>query len=167
MKKLKYCILLLRMIIFFSVVFSAVPVNAQQKIAKPKKVKKVNPAKSKLPYSAGPLFDGEEILRLKLSGKLREILTDRGENVSYHPMLLQYKKKDSTTVSIPVQVRARGHFRRRKENCSMAPLLLNIEKSAKLKSTLFEKQDKLKLVTPCKGEEYVIKEYLEIGRAHV
>ncbi len=42
----------------------------------------------------------------------------------------------------------------------MPPLLLNIVKSAKLKSTLFEKQDKLKLVTPCKGDEYVIQEYL-------
>lgn len=159
MKKLN-CGIFLTHLLFFCFLFATVPVNAQPKSAKPKKVKKVNPEKSKLPYSAGPLFNDEEILRFKLTGRLREILSDRGENVSYHPMLLQYKKKDSTTVSIPLQVRARGHFRRRKENCTMAPLLLNIEKSAKLKSTLFEKQDKLKLVTPCKGDEYVIKEYL-------
>ncbi len=160
MRKLNCCIFLLYLVIFFCILFSAVPVNAQQKIARPKKIKKVNTEKSKLPYSAGPLFDDEEVLRLKLSGRLREILSDRGETVSYHPMLLQYKKKDSTMISIPLQVRSRGHFRRRKENCAMPPLLLNIVKSAKLKSTLFEKQDKLKLVTPCKGDEYVIQEYL-------
>ncbi len=160
MRKSNGCIFLLHLIICFCILFVAVSVNAQQKIAKPKKVKKVNPEKSRLPYSAGPLFDDDEVLKIKLSGRLREIFNDRGETVSYHQMLLQYKKKDSTIVSISLQVRSRGHFRRRKENCAMPPLLLNIVKSARLKSTLFEKQDKLKLVTPCRGDEYVIQEYL-------
>jgi hypothetical protein len=57
-------------------------------------------------------------------------------------------------------VKARGHFRRRRENCSLPPLLLNIDKAARLKGTEFEKQDKLKLVTPCKSDDYVIREYL-------
>jgi hypothetical protein len=37
---------------------------------------------------------------------------------------------------------------------------LNIDKAARLKGTEFEKQDKLKLVTPCKSDDYVIREYL-------
>lgn len=117
--------------------------------------------KSSGPYAPGPLFGDDSILDFRLTGKLKELFNDRGaDTVTYHPMLLRYTKKDNSEVSIPLQVKSRGHFRRMRENCSMPPLLLNIVKQAKLKSTIFEKQDKLKLVTPCRGDEYVVYEYL-------
>ena len=42
----------------------------------------------------------------------------------------------------------------------MPPLLLNFPKSEKNKNTVFAKQNKLKLVVPCQGDEYVIREWL-------
>jgi hypothetical protein len=141
------------------IILSAPPLLAQkksEKSVKPQKPKKV----AATPYVPGPLFQTDEVLHFKLSGRLREIFNDRSSELpTYHPIRLQFKKKDST-LSIPVLVRTRGNFRRREENCAMPPLLINIEKLARLKSSVFEKQDKLKLVTPCKTDDYVIREYL-------
>lgn len=125
---------------------------------------------------AQKLFNDDDILHFKLVGKLNELLNDRDDKkVSYHPVLLQYLRKDSSLASIQLKVETRGHFRRDKNNCSMPPLLLNFSKLSQVKNTVFEKQNKLKLVTPCRGDEYVIYEWLvyklynlvKIGRAHV
>jgi len=54
---------------------------------------------------------------------------------------------------------ARGNFRLDPENCNFPPLLLNFKKGD-LANTVFDGQDKLKLVTPCQQESDVIEEYL-------
>jgi hypothetical protein len=100
------------------------------------------------------------VLKLKFHGRLKDIYKDRKDEAVYRPALIQYLKKDSI-FNLNIQVKTRGHFRRMASNCELPPLLININKSSKLKNTLFEKQDKLKLVMPCvDNEEYVIKEYL-------
>ena len=63
-----------------------------------------------------------------------------------------------------IQVRTRGNFRLSRRNCDLPPLRLNVKKGA-TKGTLFEGQDKLKLVLPCKPgqdywEQYVLLEYM-------
>jgi hypothetical protein len=144
---------------FIALLLLSFQLSAQKKVAKPTKPKKVKKITT-TPYVPAPLFTSDEVLHFTLTGKLREIFSDRADQgVSYHPVLMQFKRKDST-VSVPLMVRSRGHFRRKEENCAMAPLMLNFEKVAKLKSTVFEKQDKLKLVTPCKNDDHVIREYL-------
>jgi hypothetical protein len=152
--------LLMQLLWFFSaLLFFSFQLQAQKKVIKPPKIKKEKKVTT-TPYVPGPLFNTEEVLQFKLTGRLRELFNDRAiDRVSYHQMLMQFKKKDSVVV-VPLTVKARGHFRRRQENCSMPPLLLNFDKVARLKSTEFEKQDKLKLVTPCKNDDYVIREYL-------
>jgi hypothetical protein len=115
--------------------------------------------KTKLPVGAR-LFDNSDMLHFKLVGKLSNLFNDRGENMTYHPMLLQYTGKDSSLVSIHLVVKTRGHFRRLKANCKMPPLLLNFPKGEKTKKSVFEKQDKLKLVVPCQGDDYIIREWL-------
>jgi hypothetical protein len=106
------------------------------------------------------LFENDDILHFKLIGKLNDLFNDRGDNMTYHPLLLQYAGKDSDIVSLHLEAKTRGHFRRMKGNCKMPPLLLNFLKSGKIKNSIFEKQGKLKLVVPCQGDEYVIKEWL-------
>jgi hypothetical protein len=152
--------LLIQLLWFFlALLFFSLQLHAQKKVIKPPKPMKEKKITT-TPYVPGPLFDTDEVLQFKLRGRLRELLNDRAiDRVSYHQMVMQFKKKDSV-VEVPLTVKARGHFRRRQENCSMPPLLLNIDKVARLKSTEFEKQDKLKLVTPCKNDDYVIREYL-------
>ena len=60
-----------------------------------------------------------------------------------------------------VSLRARGNFRHR--NCDFPPVTLNFRKS-QVEGTLFERQDKLKMVAHCKitrqYEQSVLREYL-------
>ena len=126
--------------------------NAQAKAPKIKK-------KPTVPFVPGPLFKSDSVLNLKLVGKLNALFNDRGDNAASHPVLLQYKGQDST-VSIRLMVRTRGYFRRDKSMCKFPPLMLNFLKANKLKNTVFQKQNKLKLTVPCQGDDYVIREYL-------
>jgi hypothetical protein len=105
------------------------------------------------------LFKGDDILHFKLTGKLKDLFNDRSDNASYHPILLQYTRQDSELVSIQIMVKTRGHFRRLKTNCTMPPLLLDFPRGQNGNS-IFSKQNKLKLVVPCQGDDYVIKEWL-------
>jgi hypothetical protein len=137
--------------IYFQLVFVLcfVASNAQ-KIISEKKNSELN----------GRLFENDDILRFKLIGKLSKLFNDRKNNMSYHPMLLQYKTEDSSNISIKLSVKTRGNFRRDANNCKMPPLLLNFSKSEKLKGSVFEDQKKLKLVVPCRGDEFVVREWL-------
>ncbi len=105
------------------------------------------------------LFDSDEILNIKLSGKIRTLFADRADNGAYHPLVLTYKGPDSSDVTINLRGKTRGNFRRQKNNCTYPPILLNFTRKEH-KPSLFDKQDKLKLVTPCAGDNYVIREYL-------
>ncbi len=133
----------------------------QNKPAKSAKAKKPIYKKPAGPYEAGPLFNSDSLLEFTLTGNLKEIMTDRdANNVSDHPMLLTYAKGDGAKESFPIEVRSRGHFRRMKTNCDYPPLWIDFDKESKLKKGIFQKQNKLKLVTPCQGDDYVVREYL-------
>jgi hypothetical protein len=106
------------------------------------------------------LFDSDELLNIRLSGNIHAVLNDRGDNPQYHPLNLFYSGKDSNEIAIQINVKTRGHFRKDKGNCVYPPLMLDLSKSNQPSSSLFYKQKKLKLVMPCRGEEYVIREWL-------
>jgi hypothetical protein len=52
----------------------------------------------------------------------------------------------------------RGKFRLKPINCNFPPLFIDFKKS-EVKNTIFDNQNRLKLVTPCQDEEDVIEEY--------
>jgi hypothetical protein len=105
------------------------------------------------------LFEGDTVLQLKLSGDVRGLLNDRGDDPKYYPLVLSYKNTDTTETFISLKAKTRGHFRKDKANCIYPPILLNFQDSEK-RATLFENQNKVKLVTSCRGDKYVIREYL-------
>jgi hypothetical protein len=105
------------------------------------------------------LFGTDEVLNFKLSGNIRQLFNDRAKTSVYHPLVLSYIANDSSVISIPIKAKTRGHFRQSKDNCDYPPILLNFS-SKDRKPSLFDKQNKLKLVTPCQGEEYIFREYL-------
>jgi hypothetical protein len=140
-------------IFLYGFTFYPVVLDAQKKIAATSGGKEKSNQKSLL-------FDNDDMLHFKLTGKLNNLFNDRNKNITYHPMLLQYRQKDSSLISLQIMVKTRGHFRRLKENCKMPPLLLNFPKAEKIKNSVFEKQNKYKLVVPCQGDEYVIREWL-------
>lgn len=106
------------------------------------------------------LFETDELLPIKITGKLSDVLNDRGDNSQYHPLTFSYFTKDSTEISMPVKIKTRGHFRKDKANCTWPPLMINFAKKDLPPSSLFAGQDKLKLVMPCRGDEYVVREWL-------
>jgi hypothetical protein len=106
------------------------------------------------------LFDADEILNITLKGSLRDLLNDRLNEPKNYPLVLSYKKEDSSELAIPVEVKTRGHFRRLKENCYYPPLLIQFPKEGPHLSSVFKNQSKLKLVMPCKGDEFIIREWL-------
>jgi hypothetical protein len=112
------------------------------------------------PFSEKGLFESDAILNITLKGNLRDVLNDRTDLPQNFSLILSYKKEDSTEMNLPVEVRTRGHFRRLKENCSYPPLLIQFPTESPHLSSIFREQRKLKLVMPCKGEEYLIREWL-------
>lgn len=114
---------------------------------------------AQLNNSESELFSSDEILEIKLSGSIRELMNDRSDDSEYYPVTLSYQEKGSL-VSVPIKVKTRGHFRLSKGNCTYPPLLLNFSKKRTTANSLFSNQNKLKLVTPCKKDVFVVQEYL-------
>ena len=67
---------------------------------------------------------------------------------------------DQKNVKISLKIKTRGNFRKASSNFKYPPLMLNFPKSKVTANTLFPAQNKIKLVTPCQGDKYIIHEYL-------
>lgn len=106
------------------------------------------------------LFNAEGVLQLKLYSNFKAVQKDRAGNPSYHASMLSYKNNDSIEVSIPLKIKVRGNFRKDRFNCVFPPLLLSFPKHHIDSTGLFMNHDKLKLVTHCQGDQYVIHEWL-------
>ena len=106
------------------------------------------------------LFENDSVLKITLSGNLRDLMTDKGENPQNHPVVISYAEANGNQLSVNSQARTRGHFRKTMGNCTYPPLLLQFTKSDTLSSSIFKDQERLKLVMPCVGDDYVVKEWL-------
>ncbi len=106
-----------------------------------------------------PLYADDGVLAITLVAPLRDVIRDRKEDE--YPGTIEYIDADGEPVTLDVQVRARGNFRR--ENCDFPPLLLNFRKK-QVAGTVFGGQDKVPLVSHCKDRseytQYLLKEYL-------
>jgi hypothetical protein len=110
------------------------------------------------------LFRSDETIELTLTMGVRTVLRDVGDDREQHPALISYLSSNGEIVELPLKIRTRGHFRKDPMNCDFPPLRLNFA-SKTSGNTIFEGQDKLKLVTHCrtrgsKYEQNVLKEYL-------
>ena len=126
---------------------------------------------------AQPLFESHEIVDFRIATDLqtliRDIGKDRGdyqfEGEEEHRATLSYVDAAGNTVTLQVTAETRGHFRRSRKNCNFPPLRLDFDKpefdEGQLDGTLFENQNKLKLVAHCQDkrdeyEQFVLQEYL-------
>lgn len=109
---------------------------------------------------SNPLFEDESILKAVLTAPLTQAYNQRKDEVRlYMPGQWTYVGPDGATERLEVSIRTRGKFRR--TQCRLPPLRLNFKKS-QTKGTLFDGQDKMKLVSPCKaGKTYQQKLILE------
>ncbi|WP_111671832.1 hypothetical protein [Algoriphagus litoralis] len=104
------------------------------------------------------LFERVEILEMTLKGDVKGVLKNTKGDPTYFDFTFGYSMQDGESAMIPIRVRTRGHFRREMNFCTYPPLLLNFSKK-ETENTIFSSQNKLKLVLPCQGERYVIREY--------
>ncbi len=111
------------------------------------------------------LFTSNEPLKIIIQFEnLKNLKRDVGDNPSYHKATLTYFKPDSTRFVFNIKVKARGFYRKDPSHCNFPPLKVNFKKN-KVGNTIFEGQNKIKLVTHCRKRpaefnQYVLKEYL-------
>jgi hypothetical protein len=117
------------------------------------------PVVSKLPVEKG-LFESDEVLHIKLIGNVRQLMNDRNSEPTSYPFILSYETESGREDSLEIQAKPRGHFRRTMGNCTYLPLMLQFSKNKALLSSVFKEQQNLKLIMPCQGEDYVIREWL-------
>lgn len=115
---------------------------------------------------SAPLFTADEVLPITLTADFHTIRReDRSdEDSEERPAVMEWINPDGTTHRQDIQIQTRGNFRLSTRNCDFPPLRLNVRKGA-VEGTLFEGQDKIKLVVACKlgqdyWEQYVLAEYL-------
>jgi len=104
------------------------------------------------------LFENTTLLELSLNGDTRKLIKDRKGKAKKFPMQLSYSFGKNDPNTIPVSVQARGNFRRSLGSCKYPPLRINFKQGHQ--SSIFKDQKKMKIVVPCQGEKYVIKEWL-------
>jgi len=111
-----------------------------------------------------PLFSEEEPLELTIQANFKSLIANKDEDVTeYDSAQLFLSGNNSEDEKFAIKVRARGFSRRVSTICDFPPLLLNFKKK-EVEGTVFDGQNKLKLVTFCRKMEryqgYVFHEYL-------
>lgn len=114
--------------------------------------------------ASGILFQSHDVLELTIEGPLHRVFRERVEDAGSYEAVLQYHAPDSTDTTFDVELRTRGSFRLRRDNCDFPPLRVNFKRS-QVEGTVFAGENKIKLVTHCQDdrdayEQYLLQEYL-------
>jgi len=109
------------------------------------------------------LFNSDSLLEITIVTDIRKLIRDVGKKRQYHPATLTYQTKDSS-VTLDVNLKTRGDFRKDRSICSFPPLRIKFQKK-QVSNTLFNHQEKLKMVTHCQNrskrhQQMLIQEYL-------
>jgi hypothetical protein len=114
---------------------------------------------------ASPLFDEEEILELTIEAPMRELIRKRSDKAKYDAVV-RYTDSSGVERVLHAQLASRGNARL--EACKFPPLRLTLDKN-ETAGTVFEGQDRLKMVSQCNrsrdGENWLLQE-LGIYRAY-
>ena len=102
-----------------------------------------------------PLFESEQTLSIVLEAPLGDLLRQASKKPTVSGML-RFQQDDGTDAALDVDISTRG--KSRLEHCPFPPLSVNLKRQ-QVKSTIFAKQKKLKLVTQC-TDKSVYRRYL-------
>jgi len=113
------------------------------------------------------LFRGTAPVAITLTTNLRDMVRERDSTALRWfgaEMAWQDEGGKVATGTMPVELRARGHFRRQARNCSFPPLFLRAGKSQR-EGTILQGNPRLKVVTPCRPtapeyQQYILLEYM-------
>ena len=109
------------------------------------------------------LFSANEAIEFVLEADWRELDRDRSQETEERPGRVLWIGPDGAVITIPIEVKTRGTYRLQKSTCYFPPVRLDFP-SVGTEGTVFQGQDKLKVVTHCRDrdnyEQNVLEEYL-------
>ena len=113
--------------------------------------------------SAQALFESHDILDVSIEAPLSTLAKVRSD-IDYLDGTFTYTDAVGEAREFDLKLRARGRFRRDKKTCNFPPVRLNFRKG-QVEGSIFDGEDKLKLVTHCQNrrgvnEQYVLREYM-------
>lgn len=117
------------------------------------------------PAAAQALFRDEAPLTLTLTTNLRDLMRERDSTeLRWFATEMSYTDSAGRELKVPVELRARGHFRRQARNCLFPPLYIRASRAAR-DSTVLRGNPRLKIVTPCRPasedyQQYILLEYM-------
>ncbi len=114
-------------------------------------------------FEAPYLFGSDTLINLSITTDIKALIKDTGKKRKYHRARLSYMLGDSI-VSMLVELKTRGHYRKSKSVCSFPPLRIKFNKTSSSYS-LFHDQKKLKIVGHCRNDnprfrQMLFQEYL-------
>ncbi len=115
------------------------------------------------PAPPTPLFTSHDLLTLTVEAPFKKVFRERSQDSEQFPAVLSYEDA-GRQVAIDLKINTRGRFRLQRRTCNFPPIQLDLPKNS-VAGTLFEGQNRIKLVTHCRNgraeyEQYVIQEYL-------
>lgn len=110
-----------------------------------------------------PLFSDDTLLEVTIDAPIETLMDVRPDKAELKGAFA-FTDTDGAQKRIELKLRTRGNYRRAREHCDFAPIRLNFRKG-EVRGTLFDGQDKLKLVTHCMSfeqefEGVLVREYL-------
>jgi hypothetical protein len=105
-----------------------------------------------------PLFESDQLLNLRIEAPLTTLFTDLLNADEYVEGTLYFAGADGVEQSLPIKIKPRGKTRRDKKICRFPPLTINFKKKS-TEGTVFQGQDKLKLVTHCQSKKSSYEQY--------
>lgn len=116
------------------------------------------------PLNAQGTFSSKEPLKLTFTTNLRDLTRERDSlELAWFGTEMKWADSSGAERTTPVELRARGHFRRQSANCSFPPIFVRAEREAR-DATPLQGNPRLKLVTPCRPnvpeyQQYIFLEY--------
>lgn len=116
------------------------------------------------PLAAQQLFRDAVPVAVTITTNLRDLTRERDSTrLRWFGAELSYKDETGADRRVPVEVRARGHFRRQSSNCTFPPLFLRAAREVR-DGSLLQGNPRLKVVTPCRPaspdyQQYIFNEY--------
>jgi hypothetical protein len=119
----------------------------------------IAPLAAQEPVPPLPLFTSHELVEATLHFDIQDVQEDRRANPDYHPAIFSYVDEAGDTLRMNVEVKARGKYRLDPTVCNFPPLRMKFKDDDDDLPPLFRGQGKLKMVTHCQSDDYILREY--------
>ena len=107
------------------------------------------------------LFSSHDLIEFTLETDYGRLRGDRTQDSEYRPAVLRMTDDEGLDRTIDIEVKTRGNFRL--QNCRFPPLRVDLPRS-RLGGTVFDGQNRIKLVSHCRDrdddEQNLLEEYL-------